>query len=141
MTMWQGVGLNVKLVMLDVADWTRYLQKPFPAERGANLVQMMHDNNKGDAAFTIPIFYRSSGQYSTLNDPAVDKEIDAAMAATGQAREDGFKKIFRQMRTEVVPDIPMFHMIGYTRVGKRLDWKPDITTNSEIPLANIQFKD
>ncbi|NRF50491.1 peptide ABC transporter substrate-binding protein, partial [Pseudomonas stutzeri] len=141
MTMWQGVGLNVKLVMLDVADWTRYLQKPFPAERGANLVQMMHDNNKGDAAFTIPIFYRSSGQYSTLNDPAVDKEIDAAMAATGQAREDGFKKIFRQMRTEVVPDIPMFHMIGYTRVGKRLDRKPDITTNSEIPLANIQFKD
>ena len=141
MTMWEGVGLNVKLVMLDVADWTRYLQKPFPAERGANLVQMMHDNNKGDAAFTIPIFYRSSGQYSTLNDPAVDKEIDAAMAATGQAREDGFKKIFRQMRTEVVPDIPMFHMIGYTRVGKRLDWKPDITTNSEIPLANIQFKD
>lgn len=141
MTMWQGVGLNVKLVMLDVADWTRYLQKPFPAERGANLVQMMHDNNKGDATFTIPIFYRSSGQYSTLNDPAVDKEIDAAMAATGQAREDGFKKIFRQMRTEVVPDIPMFHMIGYTRVGKRLDWKPDITTNSEIPLANIQFKD
>src|SRR5690606_3743632 len=44
MAMWQAVGLNVKLVMLDVADWTRYLQKPFPAERGANLVQMMHDN-------------------------------------------------------------------------------------------------
>jgi len=140
MTMWQAAGLNVKLVMLDVADWTRYLQKPFPAERGATLVQMMHDNNKGDAAFTIPIFYRSSGQYSSLSDPAVDKEIDTAMAATGEAREDGFKKIFRQMRTEIVPDIPMFHMLGYTRVGNRLNWKPDITTNSEIPLANIQFK-
>ncbi|CAM3925331.1 ABC transporter substrate-binding protein [Bordetella tumulicola] len=140
MTMWQAAGLNVKLVMLDVADWTRYLQKPFPAERGATLVQMMHDNNKGDAAFSIPIFYRSSGQYSSITDPAVDKEIDAAMAATGTAREDGFKKIFRQMRTEIVPDIPMFHMLGYTRVGDRLNWKPDITTNSEIPLANIQFK-
>lgn len=140
MAMWQAVGLNVKLVMLDVADWTRYLQKPFPAERGANLVQMMHDNNKGDAAFTIPIFYRSSGQYSALSDPALDQQIDAAMAATGQAREDGFKAIFREMRTEVVPDIPMFHMLGYTRVGNRLDWKPDITTNSEIPLANIQFR-
>jgi peptide/nickel transport system substrate-binding protein len=31
-------------------------------------------------------------------------------------------------------------MIGYTRVGTRLDWKPDITTNSEIPLANIGLK-
>lgn len=140
MTMWQAAGLNVKLVMLDVADWTRYLQKPFPAERGATLVQMMHDNNKGDAAFSIPIFYRSTGQYSSMTDPAVDKEIDAAMAATDEAREDGFKKVFRQMRTEVVPDIPMFHMLGYTRVGNRLNWKPDITTNSEIPLANIQFK-
>jgi len=140
MTMWQAAGLNVKLVMLDVADWLRYLQKPYPAERGANLLQMMHDNNKGDAAFTIPIFYRSSGQYSMMNDPAVDKEIDVAMAATGQAREDAFKKIFDQMRKEVVPDIPMFHMIGYTRVGERLDWKPDITTNSEIPLANLHFK-
>ena len=127
--------------MLDVADWVRYLQKPYPAERGATLLQQMHDNNKGDAAFTIPIFYRSTGQYSTVNDPALDKEIDAAMAASGQAREDAFKKIFGKMRNELVPNIPMFHMIGYTRVGERLNWKPDITTNSEIPLANIQFTD
>lgn len=141
MVMWQAAGLNVKLAMLDVADWVRYLQKPYPAERGATLLQQMHDNNKGDAAFTIPIFYRSTGQYSTVNDPALDKEIDAAMAASGQAREDAFKKIFGKMRNELVPNIPMFHMIGYTRVGERLNWKPDITTNSEIPLANIQFTD
>jgi peptide/nickel transport system substrate-binding protein len=32
-------------------------------------------------------------------------------------------------------------MIGYTRVGSRLEWKPDITTNSEIPLVNIALKD
>ncbi len=141
MTMWQAVGLNVKLTMLDVADWLRYLQKPFPAERGANLLQMMHDNNKGDAAFTIPIFYRTSGNYSTLADPAFDKEIDAALATTGEARTTAFKTIFAKARKEVVADIPMFHMIGYTRVGPRLDWKPDITTNSEIPLANIAIND
>ncbi|GGA86047.1 ABC transporter substrate-binding protein [Brucella endophytica] len=140
MTMWQAAGLNVKLTMLDVADWLRYLQKPFPAERGANLVQMMHDNNKGDAAFTIPIFYRSSGQYSTLSDPKMDAQIDAALSATGEERTKAFKAIFDEMRNDVAPDIPMFHMIGYTRVGKRLDWKPDITTNSEIPLANIRLK-
>ncbi|WP_083541675.1 ABC transporter substrate-binding protein [Sinorhizobium americanum] len=141
MTMWQAVGLNVKLTMLDVADWLRYLQKPFPEERGANLLQMMHDNNKGDAAFTIPIFYRSSGNYATLSDPGLDKEIDAALAATGEDRTKSFKAIFDEARKEVVADIPMFHMIGYTRVGARLDWKPDITTNSEIPLANIHLKD
>ena len=138
--MWQAAGLNVKLTMLDVADWIRYLQKPYPQERGATLLQMMHDNNKGDAAFTIPIFYRSSGQYSTVSDPAFDTEIDTALAASSETRAADFKAIFTKARTDVVSDIPMFHMIGYTRVGKRLDWQPDITTNSEIPLAHIHLK-
>ena len=140
MTMWQEVGLNVKLTMLDVNDWLRYLQKPFPEGRGPNLLQMMHDNNKGDAAFTIPIFYTSEGSYSTVSDPALDKEIADAMASTGDDRTAKFKAIFAKVHDELALDIPMFHMIGYTRVGTRLDWKPDITTNSEIPLANIGLK-
>ncbi len=140
MAMWQDVGLNVKLTMLDVNDWLRFLQKPFPEGRGANLLQMMHDNNKGDAAFTIPIFYTSNGSYSTVSDPALDKQIAESMASTGEARTANFRAIFDKVRNDVVTDIPMFHMIGYTRVGKRLDWKPDITTNSEIPLANIGLK-
>lgn len=140
MMMWREAGLNIKLVMLDVADWLRYLQKPYPEDRGPTLLQSMHDNNKGDAAFTIPIFYRSTGQYSVLNSPEMDAEIDAAMAATGTKREQAFQKIFDEALTKYVTDIPMYHMIGYTRVGKRLEWKPDISTNSEIPLAGIRFK-
>ncbi|WP_416409168.1 ABC transporter substrate-binding protein [Agrobacterium rosae] len=138
--MWQEAGLNVNLRMLDVNDWLRYLQKPFPEGRGPNMLQMMHDNNKGDAAFTIPIFYTSAGSYATVNDAAFDKEIADALASTGADRTGKFKTIFGKARNEQVLDIPMFHMIGYTRVGPRLDWKPDISTNSEIPLANIKLK-
>lgn len=138
--MWQEAGLNVKLTMLDVNDWLRYLQKPFPEDRGPNMLQMMHDNNKGDAAFTIPIFYTSGGSYATVKDAAFDKEIADALAATGPDRTAKFKAIFGKARNEQVLDIPMFHMIGYTRVGPRLDWKPDISTNSEIPLVNIKLK-
>lgn len=138
--MWQEAGLNVKLTMLDVNDWLRYLQKPFPEDRGPNMLQMMHDNNKGDAAFTIPIFYTSGGSYATVNDGAFDKEIADALASTGADRTAKFKAIVGKARNEQVLDIPMFHMIGYTRVGPRLDWKPDISTNSEIPLVNIKLK-
>lgn len=138
--MWQEAGLNVKLTMLDVNDWLRYLQKPFPEGRGPSLLQMMHDNNKGDAAFTIPIFYTSAGSYSTVKDAALDAQVADALAATGDDRTTRFKAIFNKAHDELVLDIPMFHMIGYTRVGKRLDWKPDISTNSEIPLANIGLK-
>ncbi|WGF90074.1 ABC transporter substrate-binding protein [Marinivivus vitaminiproducens] len=139
--MWQEAGLNVSLTMLDVVDWTRYMQKPFPEERGPNLVQIMHDNNKGDAAFTIPIFYRSDGLYSSLTDTALDAEIDRAMAATDAERTKAFQTIFAEVHDRVVSDAPMFHMIGYTRVGPRLDWRPSINTNSEIALADIRFKD
>ncbi|MNV74190.1 hypothetical protein D3C71_1673910 [compost metagenome] len=62
------------------------------------------------------------------------------MAATGESRSARFKAVFAKVHDELALDIPMFHMIGYTRVGKRLDWKPDISTNSEIPLANIGLK-
>jgi peptide/nickel transport system substrate-binding protein len=138
--MWQEAGLNVKLTMLDVADWTRYLQKPFPEGRGPTLVQIQHDNNKGDAAFTMPIFYHSTGGYATLADPALDAEIDAALAATGEDRTKAFQTVFAKVHDELAADVPMFHMIGFTRVGPRLDWTPSLATNSEIPLSDIGFK-
>lgn len=140
MAMWQEVGFNIKLTMLDVADWTRYLQKPFPEARGPTLVQIQHDNNKGDAAFTIPIFYHSNGSYATLADAALDGEIDTALAAVEDERTAGFQAIFSKVHDELAADIPMFHMIGFTRVGPRIDWKPSLATNSEIPLAGIAFK-
>jgi peptide/nickel transport system substrate-binding protein len=140
MAMWTDVGLNIKLTMLDVADWTRYLQKPFPADRGPTLLQVQHDNNKGDAAFTVPLLYRSTGSYATLSDTALDGEIDAALAATGAERTKAFEATFRKVHDELAADVPMFHMVGYTAVGPRLDWRPSLATNSEIPLGQIRFK-
>ena len=32
-----------------------------------------------------------------------------------------------------------YHMVGYTRVQPRIDWKPSIATNSEINLAEVHF--
>jgi peptide/nickel transport system substrate-binding protein len=140
MTMWEAVGFNIDLTMLDVADWTRYLQKPFPQERGPTLLQVMHDNNKGDAAFTIPIFYHSSGQYATFSDPKLDTRIDEALDLTDEARTKAFQEILAEVHDRIAVDIPMFHMIGYTRVGPGIDWRPNLTTNSEIPLAEIRLK-
>lgn len=140
MAMWLDAGFTMKLTMLDVADWTRYLQKPFPADRGPTLLQVQHDNNKGDAAFTVPLLYRSSGSYATLADAALDGEIDATLAATGEARTKGFQTLFGKVHDGLAADVPMFHMVGYTAVGPRIDWRPSLATNSEIPLAEIRFK-
>jgi hypothetical protein len=35
----------------------------------------------------------------------------------------------------------MFHMEGCTRVGPRVDFAPDTSTNSELQVAKIKFKE
>ena len=40
---------------------------------------------------------------------------------------------------DLVADIMMFYMVGYTRVGPRVDFTPDISTNSELQVAKIKF--
>jgi peptide/nickel transport system substrate-binding protein len=140
MAMWQEIGLNVSLRQLEAADWVRYLDKPFPEGRGPTLFQQQHDNNTGDAGFTAPVMFLSDGQYSTIADPKLDTVLKNAMAATGQEREKLFQEAFLKVHDEIVADIPMYHMIGYVRVGPRLDWKPDLKTNSEIALSQIKLK-
>jgi peptide/nickel transport system substrate-binding protein len=39
-----------------------------------------------------------------------------------------------------VPDVSLFHMVGFTRVNKRLNFRPSIATNSELQLSLIGFK-
>ncbi len=140
MSMWQEIGLNISLRQLEAADWVRYLDKPFPEGRGPTLFQQQHDNNTGDAGFTAPVMFLSEGQYSTIAVPELDAVLKKAMAATGEEREKLFQEAFLKVHDEIVADVPMYHMIGYVRVGSRLDWKPDLKTNSEIALAQIKLK-
>ena len=40
---------------------------------------------------------------------------------------------------EIIADVPMYHMIGYVRVGDRIAYEPDLKTNSEVRLSEIAF--
>jgi peptide/nickel transport system substrate-binding protein len=139
--MWSDVGIQSRITTVDAAGWTEYLNKPFPEDRGASLLMQMHDNVTGDAVFTVPLSYASDGQYSTVNDPEIDELIAQARAATGEERAELFGEVFRRVHDEIVAEVTMFHMVGYTRVGPRIDWEPTVTTNSQIPLADISLND
>jgi len=138
--LWSEVGLNTKIEALEAADWVRYLDKPFPEGRGATLFQQQHDNNTGDAGFTIPVMYSSKGQYSTVADPGLDEVILDAMTSTGQERCDLFGEAFKIVHDDLIADVPMYHMIGYVRVGPRINYQPDLKTNGEVRLSKISFK-
>lgn len=139
--LWSEIGLNVTIEELEAIDWARYLDKPFPADRGPTLFQQQHDNNTGDAGFTVPVLYLSGGQYSTVANTDLDQIInEAVITPTGEERVELFQQAVAKIYEEIIGDVTMYHMIGYARVGPRLDWRPDLKTNSEIRLADIEFK-
>ena len=140
MAMYQDAGLNVKLKMFEVAEWLDQLLKPYAEDRGPALQQSQHDNNNGDAVFTVYNKYHCEGANSMICDARLDEVIEKAGQAVGDERRKLFQEAFRIINDEIVADVPMFHMVGYTRVASRLNFKPDISTNSELQLSRITFK-
>lgn len=140
LAMLQDVGFNAKLQIVEVAEWVDLYTRPFAEDRPPNLVHAMHDNNNGDAVFTVFFKYHTDGAQSALSDPRVDTIIEQAQVAVNPERQKLWQEAFRLVNEEIVADVPLFHMVGYTRVGKRVNFTPTISTNSEIQLSTITFK-
>ena len=140
MAMYQAVGLNVKLRMYEVQEWLDLLLKPYAEDRGPALQQSQHDNNNGDAVFTVYTKYHCDGSNSMICDKDLDKIIVMAGQAVGDERRKLYREAFRIINDQIIADVPMFHMVGYTRVGKRLNFKPDISTNSELQISRMTLK-
>jgi len=138
--MLQDVGFNVKLQIVEVAEWVDLYTRPFAEDRPPNLVHAMHDNNNGDAVFTVYFKYHSGGAQSALSDPRVDKIIEEAQVAVNPERQKLWQEAFRLINEEIVADVPLFHMVGYTRVSPKVNYKPTISANSEIQIATVTFK-
>ncbi|HEX6143965.1 MAG TPA: ABC transporter substrate-binding protein [Geminicoccaceae bacterium] len=134
-------GINASLEMVEVAQWTDLATKPYAEDRPPTLLQSMHDNNNGDAVFTVYYKYHSEGAQSDTDDPELDRKIIEAGAATGEERTKMFQEIFRIVHDDVVPQVLLYHMVGFSRVHPRLDFTPTLATNSELQLSQISFKE
>jgi peptide/nickel transport system substrate-binding protein len=138
MTMYKAVGFNVKLKMFERSVWRTYNNKPFPP--GPYVVQKQHNNDKGDAGFTVIYAYHCKGITSSLCDKKVDALIEKAQVATGDERKNLWREVFKRVHEEIISDVILFHMIGFCRVGKRINFKPTIANTSQIELAPITFR-
>jgi peptide/nickel transport system substrate-binding protein len=134
------VGLNVSLNCIESGLHSDMNRKPYAKGRGALLFQDQHDNNNGDAVFTFFAKYGCEGEQSTICSPEADKlAIDGAQLPTGPARAAKFAEAFRIVYEDVIGDVPLFHMVGYARVGSRINYTPSIATNTEVELSQISF--
>lgn len=135
----QEAGFTVELQFYEVAEFEALYSKPYPDGRGPMMVVAMHDNSKGDPSFSMFFKYASEGRQSGVADPKVDDLIARASAATDDERVALWQELQAYLHDEVVADLLLFHMVGFSRVSERLDWRPTMATNSMLPLAEINF--
>lgn len=136
----QDVGFDVDLQMVEVAQQEELYSKPFKEGRPPQMLFVSHDNSKGDPVFSMFFKYDSEGKQSGIADPKVDEMIAKATAATGDERAKDWSELFAYLHDEVVPDVLLFHMVSFARVGDRIAFTPTIATNSQLELADITFK-
>ncbi len=134
------VGLQADLEMLEVNAWIERLLKPFAEDRLPSLIQAMHGNDQGDAVFTVGTKFASAGAESTLDDPFLDNLFVEAALATKEERQSLYQQAFEYMADEIVPVVPLFHMVGTLRIADRISYQPNSSTNSAISLSSITFE-
>lgn len=136
----QEVGFKVDLKFVEVAEHEQYYSKPFKEGRGPQIVAAMHDNSKGDPSFSMFFKYATDGTQSGFSDPKVDDLIKRASAAVGDERAKLWSELIAYLHDDVVADVLLFHMVGFSRVSERLDFKPTIATNGTLQLSEIKIK-
>jgi peptide/nickel transport system substrate-binding protein len=141
MTMYKAVGFNVKLKIFEAAVHRAYDNKPYPTNIGPYLVQNQHDNNKGDAVFTVFNYHHCDGLQSHICDKQVNELIEKAQVATGEERRNLWRAAIKRINEEIIPEVMLFHMVAYARIGKRINFKLSPANNSEIQLAQITFRE
>ncbi|HWJ88932.1 MAG TPA: ABC transporter substrate-binding protein [Pelagibacterium sp.] len=133
-------GFNASMRMVEVAEHEQYYSKPYPESEGTRLILAQHDNSRGDPVFSMYFKYHSDGTQSGIAIPEVDDLIERATAATGAERDALWSELFAYVHDEAVADVLLFHMVGHSRVGERLDFTPTIATNQQLQLSEIGFK-
>jgi len=138
--MWAQVGLNVRIEMMESAEWLKLVNKPFPEDRTAMLIQEQHDNNNGDASFTMRFRFHTDGRQSEFSIPEIDALIEKAEAATGEERTKAFQEANRIISDEIVPSVYQYHMTSYMRVSPDIVYEPNSLSLLQLELADITFK-
>lgn len=138
--MWKEAGLNPRIEIMERGQWKKLVNKPYDADRPAMLIQEMHDNTVGDAVITMRNRYHTEGNLSETNDPKIDELIELAEMSDGDTRRNAFMEANRILAEDIIVAVPMYHMVGYMRVGERLDYKPEgFYSAALLPVANVKL--
>ncbi|GAA3710829.1 ABC transporter substrate-binding protein [Gordonia hankookensis] len=131
------IGLNVKIEMMDTSGQMQYQTRPFVPGSGPVLLMIMHGNQAGDTQFTLDQYMLSDGYQSTYGTAAYDKEILAAEALTGDARQAALAKVLADEPAKIRQYAYIAHMEAVLAKSKKVDYQPNSATGDEMRLAEM----
>jgi len=137
--MWQDIGLNVRVQMIEKAQFIDLVSLPHEENRPPAMFFNLHDNSRGDAGSSLYFKYSSDGGQSQTVDPELDALIDTGLSTTGESRSGAFQQAFDRITNDLVADVVLFHFVGYARVGPGIEYSPTPLTNNEIHLSDISL--
>jgi peptide/nickel transport system substrate-binding protein len=140
MAMFEAVGFNMTLRMTEIGEWREFHNRPYPEGRQPVIVQTKHDNNRGDAAFSLAPKYSCKGTNAAMCDPAIDEAIAKATAAGPDERGPLMAAIFETLYRDWVPDVYLFHLVSYARVAERITYVPNLLSGIEVRVEDVNFK-
>ncbi|WP_439029108.1 ABC transporter substrate-binding protein [Gordonia terrae] len=131
------IGLDVDIEMMDTSGQMQYQTRPFVPGSGPVLLMIMHGNQAGDTQFTLDQYMLSDGYQSTYGTAAYDKQILAAEALTGQARQDALSAVLAAEPREIRQYAYIAHMQAVLAKAKRIAYQPNSATGDEMRLAEM----
>lgn len=145
MAMYNDIGLNVDLRMMESGALDQYQNKPLDGSEKVKdyppiLFQGMHDNNLGDAVFTMYNKTNCGGRQSFICDDKVDDLTAKATVTSGPERGELWREAQRRIYEDIVGFVYIAHMVGFARVNERIVYEPTIATNTEVQLAHISIR-
>ena len=76
---------------------------------------------------------------SGLCEPELDKQIVAAGLLAGEPRYAAYREIARHLYEESVDYVFFVHLVNFARVNPRINYTPNVLTNTKIRLEDITF--
>ncbi|GAB93801.1 ABC transporter substrate-binding protein [Gordonia rhizosphera] len=131
------IGLNVKIEMMDTSGQMQYQVRPFVAGSGPVLLMVQHGNQAGDSQFTLDQYMLSDGYQSTYGTAAYDREIQAAEAMTGDARQAALATVLADEPVKIRQYAYIAHMEAVLAKSNKVSYQPNSATGDEMRLSEM----
>ncbi|MGR3638875.1 ABC transporter substrate-binding protein [Alterinioella nitratireducens] len=136
--MLQAAGFNARMELVESGVYREYRDEPRGEDRAVILLSR-HDNDKGDAGFSLTRHLCDSNR-NPICLPELDEMIQTALATPqGPEREAAWQEVVRFMHEDVQVDAVIGHQVAFARIGPRISYDVSGKNPSTFLIEEVTF--